>query len=179
MAKLKERYANALFELAVENGTLETDLEQAILVRDTINNTDLERFLAHPHIPNAVKQQLFQNTFSGKISDQLMGFLDLMVRKNREALIVPALTEYIDRIRRYFGRSEAKVVSAKALSAKQIEAIRAILARKIKGQVELEAYVDPALIGGFYILVDGRIFDCTVRSDLHMMREHLKRGGCA
>ena len=178
MAKLKARYANALFELSVENDTLKTDLEQAILIRDTLKNTDLERFLVHPHVPDAAKQQLFQNAFSEKISNQLMGFLYLMVRKNREALIVPALTEYIDRIKRRLGRIEAKVVSAKALTAEQIKSIRTILAQKIERQVELEASVDPDLIGGFYILVDGWIFDRTVRSGLDMMREHLKRGGC-
>lgn len=179
MAKLKDRYANALLELSVQSGTLEEDLEQAILVRDTLINADVQSFLVHPHVSDAAKQQLFHNAFSEKLVKHLMGFLYLMVRKNRESLIVPALTEYIDRINRRLGRIEAKVVSAKALTEKQIESIRAILAEKIDLQVAVKNTVDPDVIGGFYILVDGRIFDRTVRSDLNMMRDRLKRGGYA
>lgn len=179
MAKLKDRYTNALLELSEENGTLEEDLQQAILVRDTLKSVDVHGFLLHPHIPDAAKQQFFHNTFSEKLSKHLMGFLNLMVRKNRESLIVPALTEYIDRANRCLGKIEAKVVSAKALTEKQLESIRTILSKKTGMQVELKAKVDPDVIGGFYILVDGRIFDRTVRSDLNMMRDRLKRGGCA
>lgn len=177
MAKLRDRYANALLELSAESGSLKTDLEQAILVRDTLKSADLQGFLVNPDVPDAAKQQFFHNAFSEKISKQLMGFLDLMVRKNRASLIVPALTEYIDRVNRRLGRIEARVVSAKALTEKQIEAIRTVLSQKINVQVEVKSSVDPELIGGFYLLVGGRIFDRTVRSGLNMMRERLKRGG--
>lgn len=176
MAKLKDRYANALLELSEEKGTLERDLEEAILVRDTLRNTDVQAFLEHPHVPDTEKHQLFQNAFLKNVSNHLLGFLYLMVRKNREQLIIPALTEYIDRINRRLGKIEAKVVSAKALTDKQIESIRIILSKKLGMQVEIEAQVDPDVIGGFYVLVEGRIFDRTVRSDLNIMKQRLKRG---
>lgn len=133
-------------------------------------------FFTHPHIPDSAKQQLFHNAFSEDLSKHLRGFLYLMVRKNRETLIVPTLTEYIDRINRRLGKMEAKVVSAKALTEKQIESIRSILSKKIDMQVEVKATVDPDVIGGFYVLVGGRVFDGTVRSELNILRERLKRG---
>jgi F-type H+-transporting ATPase subunit delta len=43
-------------------------------------------------------------------------------------------------------------------------------------EIKIKTKVDPDVIGGFYILADGRIFDCTVRSELNKMRERLKRG---
>jgi F-type H+-transporting ATPase subunit delta len=43
-------------------------------------------------------------------------------------------------------------------------------------QVEITTKVDSDVIGGFYILVDGHIFDGTVRSDLNIMRERLRKG---
>jgi F-type H+-transporting ATPase subunit delta len=176
MAKLKDRYANALLELSEESGSLEKDFEQAVLVRDTLKSADVQAFLAHPHVPVSAKHQLLHNAFSGKLAKHLKGFLYLVVRKNREALIVPALTEYIDRINRRLGRIEAKVVSAKALTDKQIESIRTVLSKKIDMQVEVKATVDPDVIGGFYVLVDGRIFDGTVRTQLNIMMESLRKG---
>lgn len=176
MAKLKDRYANALMELSEEKGTLEKDLEEAILVRDTLKSEDVQAFLVHPHIPDMAKKDLFQKVFSGKISNHLMGFLNLMVRKNRESLIVPTLTEYIECTNRRLGKIQAKVVSAKALREEQIESIRNILSKKLGMQVDIETKVDPDVLGGFYVLVDGRIFDRTIRSQLNNMKQSLKRG---
>ena len=176
MAKLKDRYANALFELSQEKGTLEEELEQAVFVKDALKGDDVRLFLNHPHIPNSEKEQVLKNVFSDKISKHLMGFLYLTVGKNREKLIIPVLEEYIYRINRYFGRIDAKIVSAKALTEKQIESIHKLLAKQTDMQIEIQAKVDPDVIGGFYVLVDGHIFDGTVRSKLKTMTEDLKRG---
>ncbi len=51
-----------------------------------------------------------------------------------------------------------------------------MLAKKTSLQVEIYASVDPELIGGFYVLIDGNIFDGTVRTELEKMKESLKRG---
>jgi F-type H+-transporting ATPase subunit delta len=176
MAKLKDRYANALLELSEEKDSLERDLEQAVLVRDALGDPEVQAFLLHPHVPDTAKYQLFQKTFSVNLANHLMGFLYLMVSKSRESLIVPALTEYIDLINRRLGKIEAKVVSAKQLTDKQIESIRTLLSEKSQMQVDIKATVDPDVIGGFYILIDGRIFDRTVRAELNNMKERLKRG---
>ena len=44
-------------------------------------------------------------------------------------------------------------------------------------EIKLRALVDPDVIGGFYILVGGRVFDRTVRSALNDMRQRLRLGG--
>ena len=176
MAKLKDRYANAILELSGEKGSLKKDLEQAIFIRDILESPEVQVFLGHPGVPDLDKHQLFENAFSDKIAEHLMGFLYLMVEKNRESLIVPALTEYIERANRQLGRVQAKIVSAKALTDTQIESIRVVLSKQTGMQVQVKATVDPDVIGGFYILIDGRIFDGTIRSELNIMRECLKRG---
>lgn len=176
MAKLIDNYVNALLELSEEKGTLNRDLEEAVLIRDKLEGSDVQDFLKHPNITDAAKYQLFDKAFSSLHSKHLMGFLYLMVRKNRESLIVPVLTKYIDGMNKILGKVEAKVVSAKALTKEQIESIRNILNKQINMEVELQNKVDPDVIGGFYILVEGRIFDGTVRSKLNTMKERLKRG---
>ncbi len=176
MAQIKERYANALFNISEETDALEEDLEQATMVRDALDNKDIQAFLIHPHISDSAKRQFFHNAFSDKLSKSMMGFLSLMVRKSRESLIVPALTAYIERVNRQLGRMEAKIVSAKALTNEQIESIRTLLSKQIDMQVEVSATVDPDVLGGFYILVDGRIFDGTVRAQLNNMKKRFYRG---
>lgn len=74
------------------------------------------------------------------------------------------------------GKTEAEVVSAKELTPRQIESIRGILEKKTGLNVEIKVNVDPDLIGGFYVIIDGRMFDGTVRNDLKSMKDRLKRG---
>ncbi|HHV94809.1 MAG TPA: ATP synthase F1 subunit delta [Firmicutes bacterium] len=174
---LKDRHANALLEISEENGSLAEDLEQAVFLRDVLDDGDIQAFLAHPHIPDAAKEEFFRSAFSGKISQHFMGFLQLMVRKSRERLIVPVLAEFIQRGNRRLGKLEAKVVSAKPLTEEQMASIKSILSKKVGMEVKVKPSVDPSVLGGFYILVGGRIFDRTVRSALNEMRQRLRLGG--
>lgn len=177
MAKLKDRYAIALLELTNDDENLESYVGQSIMVRDALNNHETQAFLKHPYIPDSVKFDLFESAFQGKLDKHLMGFLQLLVKKNREELIISALTEYIERANRLLGRIEARFVSSKEVTVEEVESIRNILNKQLNMEVNVQTEVDPDVIGGFYLLVDGHIFDGTVRSKLNKMREELKRGG--
>ncbi|MGI6659320.1 MAG: ATP synthase F1 subunit delta [Dethiobacteraceae bacterium] len=176
MEALRAHYAETLLAISEKQDTMAKDLEQAILLRDTLKHPDVQSFLVQQHIPDADKIQLFQQALPRQLAQHLQDFLYQMVRNNHESLIVPVLAEYIERIDKRFGIIEAQVVSAKALTDEQIESIRRILAQKSNKQVEVKASVDPDVIGGFYVLVDGHIFDGTVRTHLNNMKARLKRG---
>lgn len=176
MAKLRERYANALLEISREKGSLEIDVEAAVLIRNTLDSAEVRGFIVHPHIPDSEKYKLFNTAFAGRLSWHMSGFLNLMVKKNRERLIVPSLTQFIEIANRQMGKVTAKVVSAAELTKEQARSIHTLLTKQTGMQIELTAAVDPDVIGGFYVLVDGQIFDGTVRTELKTMKERLKRG---
>lgn len=177
MAALKDRYANALIELSQEASSLEEDLKGVSFLMNWLEDADAQGFIADPYIRDEEKYKLFEDAFSGKISNRLLGFLYLMVRKNRESLILSVLREYAGRLNRLLGKIEAKVVSAKTLTEGQLSSIRAVLSKQMGNQVEISASVDPNVIGGFYVLAEGRIFDGTVRSNLNLISANLKERG--
>ncbi|GAA0491101.1 F0F1 ATP synthase subunit delta [Alkalibacterium sp. s-m-22] len=179
MAKLRERYAQALYDLSIENDNIKKTLREATLVNNALNEEEVQFFLLHPHVSDSEKHQLFESTFSEHIESFLLNFLHLMIDKNREGLIIPTLTELITRIKRQLNQTEATVVSAKELTEKQVEAIRELLTKKTQMDIEFHLKVDPDVIGGFYILIDGFVFDGTVRTQLIKMKEKLKREGVA
>ncbi|WP_281533057.1 ATP synthase F1 subunit delta [Anaerocolumna aminovalerica] len=174
MAGLKEHYATKLLELSEKGNILEKDLEQEVLLRDTLGEPKVQAFLRDPHILAPVKHQLFTDSFSGKISEHLIKFLYLMIHENQESLIIPVLTEYIERANRRLGKTEAKVVAAFPLTKEQTESIGNVLTKKLDMPVDISVTVDPELIGGFYVLVDGHIFDGTVKSSFNNMKRTLK-----
>lgn len=176
MGKLRDRYAKALMELSEEKGTLEGDLELASGIREALAEPEIVEYLTNPSIPAAAKKLIFKNAFQGMEGSHFMGFLELMVDKNRESIIHPVLDEYIDRVNERLGRIEARIVSARVLSEDKIESITRILRKKTRRQIEVLTKTDPDIIGGFYVLVDGQIFDGTVRTEINTIRQRLKRG---
>ena len=70
----------------------------------------------------------------------------------------------------------AKVVSAVKLKDEQLAALENLLSSKLSRDVALVAEIDPSLIGGFHIYVDGLIIDRTVKKQLMDMRESIMKG---
>jgi len=99
VADLGIRYANALFDISQEAGLLNDYLEQAQLVRDNIACDDAQSILTHPRISSEEKIAFLQNAFGEHIHQDLLGFMRLVVSKNREAFLLPALNKLIDMIR--------------------------------------------------------------------------------
>ena len=176
MERLSILYASALFDLAVEKGSADRVLTQATLIRDSLQEVDCQRILVHPHIPAAEKQKFFRKAFAGHIHDDLLGFLFLVTEKNRESYLLPALTELIDMIERYKGKIKANVYFASEVDKKQLAIMKKTLSKKLNKDVELILKIDPIIIGGPYILVDGYYLDWTVKKRLRDLTVYMKEG---
>ena len=85
MAKLvSATYGDALFELALENDSIDNLYEEVKGVRQVfLENNELVKLLNHPKIDKDDKIQVMENVFKGRISDDLTGFLILTVKKDR------------------------------------------------------------------------------------------------
>ncbi|MCL2162991.1 MAG: ATP synthase F1 subunit delta [Oscillospiraceae bacterium] len=174
MAKLDALYANALFELAVERGAIDEFLTQAILLRDSLQDADCRRVLVHPHISAAKKRELFGGVFAGNIRKEILGLLYLVIDKNREAYFIPALKTLISMIERHQRRVTAKVLSASALDKAQAEALTKLLSEKLNKKVQLSFKIDPSVIGGPYIMVDGYYIDLTLKGRLLEIAKYIR-----
>ena len=174
MAKLASLYATALFELALEGGMVDDFLSQAALLKGALEDSDCRRILVHPHISAAEKRGFFGKAFEGHLNKEMLGLLYLAIDKNREAYLLPACNVLIGMIERHQRKATAKVLTAVALDDSQAEALRQMLSQKLHKQVGLSIKVDPSVIGGPYIYVDGYYFDRTIRSRLRGMKDFIR-----
>ena len=173
MADLRTRYARALFELSVERGLTSDYLEQAAFISSVLTDPECQRIITHPRLPITEKFAFLDGAFAGWVHDDFLGFMRLTVTKNREEFLAPALDTLVEIIRHHQNYTTAKVVSAVPLSQDQQNQLKITLMRKLGKQVELIAEIDPSLIGGFRLHVDGFIFDRTVRRLLKDMKESI------
>ena len=85
MAKLVSKtYGDPLFEVAVEQGTLDTMLEEVEAVLQVLrDNKEYISLLSHPRIPAEEKKVMVEKAFKGKVSSELTGFIITIVEKGR------------------------------------------------------------------------------------------------
>lgn len=172
MSKAGAEYGGALFELAVEEGLTERltpEVEE--VARILSENPGYVRLLACPTVPVGERLAALREAFEGKIHARLLSFLLLMTENRRAAYLPDALIEYRRLFREYAGIATGRAESAVPLTDGQKERLTAALSRRIGKRVELTYTVDPALLGGVRVTVDGRLFDGTVSEKLAGIRE--------
>jgi F-type H+-transporting ATPase subunit delta len=173
MAGLSVRYATALFELTLAGNTVDESFDQAVFLRDTLKDADCQRVIAHPRIPEGEKIAFFENAFAGKVNNDLLGLVSLAIKKDRESILVSALTAYIDMVNRHKKRTTAYVTSASVLSEAQIAALEGSLTKKLDKQVSVVAKQNPKFIGGFTVFVDGYLIDRTLKKQLSDLKKDI------
>jgi len=176
MERLSVIYASALFDIALQQNAVDEFLDQAIFLRDSLSDDDFHHVLVHPQIAASEKHEIFRKAFEGQIHEDLLGFLYLVADKNREAYLIPALKALIGFFQRHNKIVTAKVLSAAPYDGKQADSLKEMLSAKLDKHVELDVKVDPALIGGPYIFVDGYYIDWTVKKRLRDLTIHMKEG---
>lgn len=174
MADLGVRYATALFEISQESGLLAEYLEQAQLLFGNLGQEEALLVLTHPRISASEKFDFVNKAFGGTIHQDLMGFIQLVISKNREAFLLPALGKLVDMIRHHQNQTTARVVSAVPLTDSQTDQLTKVLSKKLGKEVDITVIVDPAQIAGISIQADGYFIDRTVKSMLRDMKDVMK-----
>lgn len=178
MAKLISlTYGEALFEVALEKNTLNETFEEIKLVKEALgSNKEFIRFLNHPKIPKKEKIQVIENIFQGKVSDDVTGFLVIIVEKERYDKIDEILDYFIAKVMEYKKIGVAKITTALELTKEQEEKLLKKLLDTTKYiQFEINYKVDPSIIGGIIIQIGDRVVDGSIKTKLAHFVKKLKK----
>ncbi|MCX4315277.1 MAG: F0F1 ATP synthase subunit delta [Lachnospiraceae bacterium] len=169
MAKLVSKtYGEALFELVLEKGTMDEALEELNGVLGVLKeHGELDQLLTHPKISKEEKISVMEQVFKGRISDDVLGFLLILIEKDRYTEL-PAVAEYfISQVREYKNIGTAQVTSAFPVTEEQKKQIEEkLLSTTDYTAFEMEYQTDPSLIGGVIIRIGDRVVDGSVRNKL-------------
>ena len=167
-------YGQSLYDLAVEEKADEQIMEELDAVRGIFaENPDYITLLCEPSIPVKNRTQLLDEAFGGQIHPYLLNFLKILVEKGMLRGFSTCCSTYRRSYNRDHGISEATVVSAVPLSDEQAKALLTKL-EKISGKkVLLKRRVDPKVLGGLRVLLDGKLYDGTVGGRLDEIRRRV------
>ena len=177
MAKLiSKTYAGALFELAVEENKEDELVKEATAILKIFEeDVNFMKFMNHPQIDKEEKMKLIDSAFSGNASDDITGFIKVIVAKDRFGQITDIFKEFIHEIREYKGIGEAYVTTPMPLSEIQkSELTDKILATTSYKEIELKCAIDESLIGGMVVRIGDRIVDSSIKRQLVNLKAQLK-----
>ena len=178
MAKLiSKTYGEAIFELAVSEDRVDELAQEIETVLGVLEeNPEFSEIMRHPKIIKEEKLQIVENVFKGRVSDELTGFMRLIVEKDRYGQIGEIMHYFLDEGKKRKGIGVAYVRSALPLREEQKRQVEAKLLETTSfREMEMHYQVDETLIGGMLIRIGDRVADSSIRTKLtHLEQQLLK-----
>lgn len=171
-----ERYASALFELAVSEKKLtavEKDLERVGALLK--GSDDLMRLIRSP-VFSADEQSAAIGAVldKAKISGLTGNFIRVVARNRRLFAVPDMLRSFRQKMAEHRGEVSADVTVAHELTAAQEKQLKTTLKSVVGKDVALDVTVDPSLLGGMIVKIGSRQIDTSLKTKLSSLKLALK-----
>ncbi len=178
MAKLVSNvYGDALFELALQQDKIDEFNEEAKAIVETLQgNEDLSKMMCHPKIVKEEKIEVVENIFKGRVSDEIVGLMVMVIEKDHFKDMEDIFSYYIDQVKEYKNIGVAYVKSPMELSPAQKKSIeKKLLDTTDYVSFEMNYEVEPDLIGGLVIRIGDRVVDSSVKTKIYELSREMSK----
>jgi F-type H+-transporting ATPase subunit delta len=177
-------YAEAIFEVAQENGLLDELSGSFGVAKALMANGEVEAFLAHPALNDDERLKFLQDLF-GKAagsssvfaggSQHGTNFLKLLIENDRVGAL-PEMAEQFEALKAKVENSvDAVITSATPLSSQRQNEIATSLSEKLGRDVKVSTEIDENLIGGAVIRAGDVVIDGSLRARLEGLANALTK----
>ena len=175
---IPQRYAKALYKFAIENGKSEVVYEEMKVVVSSFEaNPDLLKVLANPYVSKDDKGNLLLAAAGDKREEAYENFVKLILENKRECYAYHCALAYRQIYRKENNISQVEVVTAAKLGDDELNKICNIVQESYKGKtLEFTYTINPDIIGGFIINLDGKVYDNSIKTQLERLKKHIKNG---
>lgn len=170
------RYAEAAFEIAERDETVDAWLEQLTNVAQAVSEPQVSRRLEDPHVPFEARLEALRAPLGKDMLPQMGNLLALVLRRRRVESLPNIAREFRRLYNRRAGIVEATATSAAELDSAELAALRSRLEQMTGGRIELETRVDASLLGGIQVRLGDTLIDGSVRGRLERLRNRVAAG---
>lgn len=178
MAKLVSKvYGDALFDAARESGRMDSIYEEVQSLQKILKeNEDFRKMMENPKVMREDKESVIETVFGGRISDEIVGLMKLLIVKGRYSKIDSVFDYFIGQVKEEKKIGIAYVSTAVELTDVQKEQIvKRLLDTTGYESFEMNYSVDISLIGGMVIRIGDRVVDTSIRTKLYELSKSLKK----
>ena len=172
------RYARALLEVSQTDADPErVERELSAFVALTASHPSLARSLVNQGIPLSRKRALMTELLPrlGDILPVTRRLLVLLADRDRLSILGEIVDVYCARLMELRGVVRARITTASELPPERLAAIAATLQSATGKQVEVEAGVDAALLGGMVTQIGSTVYDGSIAGHLDRLRSRFLR----
>ena len=175
---IARRYARALLEVAVESKTLEATTDQLTAFAQVLQkNEDLADILLNPAFTRPQRTAVVEALFraAGGLTPAVGNLLRLLVDRGRLGYLPDIARVFLDMADQRAGVVRGKVTSAVPLPQESMQKLQQALEKLTQKKVQLQAKVDPRVLGGVSAQVGSVVYDGTLRSQLDELKRTLSQ----
>ena len=175
MTSVGKEYGTALFMLASEENARREYYEGLMQVSLLFTaEPSYPLMLACPAIPKTERLSAIEAAFPD-LPPHIVSYLQLLCEKGRIGCFSESVKEYkalLDASERVLS---ASVTSARELTDGEKERLTEQLSHRFGGRVAAEYGIDPALLSGMVVEIDGRVLDGSLRRRLDEAKEVMNK----
>ncbi len=167
------RYAQALFELAVQRDRTSQWAADLGQMAQVMQDAEFNPFLKHAKAPLERKITALA-TVLPDIDPMVRNLGALLITRGAVDTAADIAVGYNRLLDERLGRQQIEVTSAVTLEAAELERIRQFAANLIQKEVVATPRVDETILGGIIIQIGDRILDGSARSKLEGLRKQIR-----
>ena len=165
-----QRYAQAIFELALEHQQLEQWDQDLRLAADVLGDDEFAVFLGHADVPQERKISAIESVLS-EANPLVRNLVSLMVTRGGVAAMRDVQEGYSQLLDDHLGRQRAEITTAVELSPEELERITEFVGRLVGREVVLTTRVDENILGGLIVQIGDQLLDGSSATGLERMRQ--------
>jgi F-type H+-transporting ATPase subunit delta len=175
-ASLAGRYASALFGLARDERQIDAVSRSLDSLRQALGESaDFRLLAASPLIDRDDAAKAFAALAAEmKLDPITTNFLGVLAGNGRKGELGPVIRAFRQLAAAHRGETTAEVTSARPLDDDQVKTLRQQLKSRAGRDVEIEANVDPSILGGLVVKLGSQMIDASIRTKLNRLALAMK-----
>ncbi len=174
---IPQHYAKALYKLAEERHNTSTVYEEMkTLANSFAANPGLQKVLSNPFVKREDKEKLLISAAGENVEADYRSFVELIINRERCEFAYQMALSYCDIYRKTNDIARVRIITAANIGNEQMQEIRNVVEKTFPTlKLEFSYDVNPDLIGGFVIDVDGQRLDASISNEIEQLRLNLLR----
>ena len=172
---LAKRYSEALTEVAKNKNELDTVWTDLQTVEESITSVkEMVNFLSHPVIPVFENKDMVKSVFEGKINNDVLNLLYILLEKNKINLLSTILYCFEESMDEAKNILKVGVVSAAEIDEDLKQKLKEKLESKLNKSVKFDFETKPEIIAGVVLKIQDKVIDGSMAAKLEGFKKALR-----